>query len=154
MSKVVAFPSPMSTQRTPVAVEVIVAPAADLWVAWLKLPDGRFVALERTPDDWHAMSDARAYAKRHGIPVTWRAIPLAVELDEPTPHRPGEISIWPDMEDGGCWRVDHTSASGDSGGIVGTAFSLDEAVRIAREAARRLGATFDEGENALGGSAA
>ncbi|WP_267428233.1 hypothetical protein [Methylobacterium sp. GC_Met_2] len=153
MSKVVAFPSPMSTQRTPVAVEVIVAPAADLWVAWLKLPDGRFVALERTPDDWHAMSDARAYAKRHGIPVTWRTIPLTVELDEPTPHLPGEISIWPDMEDGGCWRVDHTSASGDSGGIVGTAFSLDEAVTIAREVAQRLNATFGEPSSQFGGAA-
>lgn len=121
MSNVVAFPSPMSNQRT--------------------------------PDEGHAMSDARAYAKRHGIPVTWRDRPLAVGLDEPTPHRPGEISIWPDPEDGGCWRVDHTSASGDSGTIVGSAFSLDEAMRIARDAAVRFGATFDEPSPHFGGAA-
>ena len=153
MSNVVAFPSPMSNRRTPIAVEVIVTPAADLWVAWLRLPCGRFVALERTPDEWHALQDARAYADRHAIPVTVRRDSLSVALAEPAPHRPGEISIWPDPEDGGCWRVDHTSASGDSVGIVGSAFSLDEAMAIARDAARRLGATFDEPRSPLGGAA-
>ena len=153
MNNVVAFPSPMSNRRTPVAIEVIVAPAADLWVAWLRLPCGRFVALERTPDEWHALADARAYAARHAIPVTVRSKPVAVALDEPAPHRPGEISIWPDPEDGGSWRVDHTSASGDSVGIVGSAFSLDEAVHIARDAARRLNATFVEPNPFLGGAA-
>lgn len=145
---IVPFPSPLSNERTPAAVEVIVAPLADLWVAWLRHPTGRYIALERTPDEWHALSDARTYAKRHGISVTVLREPLAVVLDQPAPHRPGEISVWPDMESGGCWRIDHTSASGNSVGIIGTAFSFEEAVAIAREAARRTGAVFDEGGDA------
>lgn len=153
MTNVVVFPSPLATRKTPIAIEVIIAPQADLWVAWLRLPTGYFIALERTPDEQHAMSDARAYAKRYGIPMTWRDTPLAVGLAEPYPHRPGEISIWPDAADGGCWRIDHTSASGNSGALVGTAFSLEEAVRIARDAAVRLNAIFDEPSPHFGGAA-
>ncbi|TXN76072.1 hypothetical protein FV228_01540 [Methylobacterium sp. WL18] len=153
MSKIVAFPSPLSTRKTPIAVEVIVAPQVDMWVAWLRLPTGYFTALERTLDEHHAMSDARAYAKRYGIPVTWRNTPLAIGLAEPIPNRPCEISIWPDPEGGGCWRIDHTSASGDCGALVGTAFSLDEAVQIARDAAVRLGTTFEDPSHHFGGAA-
>ncbi|MBE7197749.1 MAG: hypothetical protein INR70_08105, partial [Parafilimonas terrae] len=51
------------------------------------------------------------------------------------------------------WRIDHTSASGNSGALVGTAFSLDEAVRIARDAAVRFNATFDEPSPHFGGAA-
>lgn len=143
MTKIVAFPSPMVNDRTPVAVEVIVAPVADIWVAWLRLPCGRYIALERTSNHWHALADARAYAARHSVPVTVLREPLAVKLD--TPARPGLgwISIWPDPEDGGCWRIDHVSESGDSAGIIGSAFSFEGAVAIAHEAAARTGATFD-----------
>ncbi|MCJ2067354.1 hypothetical protein MKK75_00805, partial [Methylobacterium sp. J-030] len=82
MGSVVAFPSPMSTQRTPVAVEVIVCPTAGVWISWLLLPCGRYVALERTPDKEHALRDARAYsARHHGIPVSVLSGPLAVVLD-------------------------------------------------------------------------
>lgn len=143
MMNVIAFPSPMVSDRTPAAVEVIVAPVADMWVAWLRLPAGQFIALERTSDEWHALADARAYARRHAIPVTVLREPLAVKLDTPATPGRGWISIWPDPEDGGCWRVDHVSESGDSAGIVGSAFSFDGAVAIAREAAQRTGATFD-----------
>ena len=143
MTNVIAFPSPLSNARTPIAVEVIVAPQVDQWVAWLRLPTGYFTALERTPDEWHALRDARAYAARHGIPVTVHSKPLAVALDQPPATGRGEVTIWPDPDGGGCWRVDHVSASGDSAAIVGSAFSFGEAVAIAREAAARLGATFD-----------
>ena len=37
MSNVVCFPSPLSTRKTPIAVEVIVAPQVDQWVAWLRI---------------------------------------------------------------------------------------------------------------------
>lgn len=154
MTNVISFPVRMVDERTPPAVEVIVAPipAANVWVAWLRLPCGRFIALERTSDRWHALSDARAYARRHAIPVTVLREPLAVKLDTPpTPGR-GWISIWPDPEDGGSWRVDHVSNSGDSAGIVGSAFSFEEAVVIARAAAQRTGATFDYPPT-LGGAA-
>ena len=143
MTNVVAFPSPMVSDRTPAAVEVIVAPAANLWVAWLRLPAGQFIALERTSDQWHALADARAYARRHSIPVTVLRDPLAVKLDTPATSGRGWISIWPDPEDGGCWRVDHVSEFGDSAGIVGSAFSFEAAVTIARDAAQRTGATFN-----------
>ncbi len=74
--------------------------------------------------------------------------PLAVKLDTPATPGRGWISIWPDPEDGGSWRVDHVSESGDSAGNVGSAFSFDGAVAIAREAAQRTGAIFDEGGSA------
>lgn len=153
MSTIVPFPSPMSNARTPVALEVIVAPLADLWVAWLRLPTGYYTALERTPDQEHALRDARAYAGRHGIPVTVHSKPLAVMLDEAPAKAPGEIAIWPDPDGGGCWRVDHVSASGHSASIVGSAFSFGEAVTIARDAAARLGATFDDPFSNFGGAA-
>jgi hypothetical protein len=154
MSNVISFPVRMVDERTPPAVEVIVAPipAADIWVAWLRLSCGRFIALERTSDHWHALSDARAYARRHAIPVTVLRKPLAVKLDTPpTPGR-GWISIWPDPEDGGSWRVDHVSEHGDSAGILASAFSFEEAVVIAREAASRTGAVFEDPSH-LGGAA-
>lgn len=153
MTNVIAFPSPLSTRKTPIAVEVIVAPQVDMWVAWLRLPTGYYTALERTPDEWHALRDARAYAARHNIPVTAHSKPLAVVLDEPRAAGRGEITIWPDPDGCGCWRVDHVSASGDSAAIVGSAFSFGEAVAIARDAARRLGATFDDPSSHLGGAA-
>ncbi|MCJ2052611.1 hypothetical protein [Methylobacterium sp. J-070] len=153
MTNVVAFPSPMSNQRTPIAIEVVVAPLCDLWVAWLRLPTGYYTALERTPDEWHALRDARAYAARHNIPVTVHSKPLAVVLDQPQAACRGEISIWPDPDGGGCWRVDHVSASGDSAAIVGSAFSFGEAVTIARDAAARLSANFDDPFSNFGGAA-
>lgn len=153
MSNVVAFPSPMSNRQTPIALEVIVAPQADVWVAWLRLPTGYYTALERTPDEWHALRDARAYAARHKIRVTVHSKPLAVMLEQVPAKSPGEIAIWPDPDGGGCWRVDHVSASGDSAAIVGSAFSFGEAVTMARDAASRLGATFDDPFSNFGGAA-
>lgn len=153
MSNVVAFSSPMSNQWAPIAIEVIVAPQADLWVAWLRLLTGYYTALERTPDEWHALRNARAYAARHGIPVTVHSRPLAVVLDEPPAAGRGEITIWPDPNGGGCWRVDYVPASGDSSAIIGRAFSLGEAVTIARDAAQRLSATFDDPFSNFGGAA-
>ncbi|MCJ2068389.1 hypothetical protein MKK75_06120 [Methylobacterium sp. J-030] len=112
---------------------------------------GRYVALERTPDKEHALRDARAYsARHHGIPVSVLSGPLAVVLDRSVPsrRRQGEISIWLDKRAGDRWRVDHWSASGDSVGSVGAAASLSDAVALARDAATRLGATFDQGSAA------
>lgn len=151
MTNVVPFPSRMVDERTPPATEVIVAPVADMWVAWLRLPAGQFIALERTSDEWRALADARAYARRHAVSVTVLREPLALMPDEPAAPGRGWISVWPDPEDGGSWRVDHVSASDDSARIVGTAFSFDAAVDIARKAAQRTGATFDY-PSTLGGA--
>jgi hypothetical protein len=141
---------PLIDRRTPPGVEVILAPLADQWVAWVRTPAGRLVALEYTPIRDHALSDAKAYATRMAIPLTIRDTPIGAA---DTPDM-GEVYIWPSAENGGCWGVEHASASGDSSTLLATAFSFDEAFTLARAAAQRLGATFDEGESPLGGSAA
>lgn len=153
MTNVIAFPirrMPLIDRRTPPGVEVILAPLADQWVAWVRTPAGRLVALEYTPIRDHALSDARIYAARIGIPLIIRDTPLRARE---TPDI-GEVYVWPNPEDGGGWGVEHVSASGDSSALLATAFSFDEAVTIARAEARRLGVTFDEGGSPLGGSAA
>ncbi|MGU3407699.1 hypothetical protein [Methylobacterium brachiatum] len=153
MTNVVAFPlrrMPLIDRRTPPGVEVILAPLADQWVAWVRTPAGRLVALECTPIRDHALSDARIYAARIGIPLTIRDTPLgAAEAPDM-----GEIYIWPNPKDGGCWGVEHVSASGDSSALLATAFSFDEAVTIARAEAKRLGALFNDGDTPCGGNAA
>ncbi len=67
VSNVVAFPSPLVSDRTPPAVEVIVARLRIFGLRGFACPPP-IHRLERTSDEWHALADARAYAKRHGIP--------------------------------------------------------------------------------------
>ncbi|TXN76170.1 hypothetical protein FV228_01340 [Methylobacterium sp. WL18] len=153
MTNVVAFPlrrMPLIDRRIPPGTEVILAPLADQWVAWVRTPAGRLVALEYTSIRDHALSDARIYAARFSIPLTIRDTPLGAAGAADM----GEVYIWPNPEDSGCWGVEHVSASGDSSAILATALSFDEAVNIARTEAKRLGATFNDGTAPLGGSAA
>lgn len=91
------------------------------------------------------------------VPFPLSRIPLRVEGTplgaSPEPARRGDVYIWPSPEDGGCWGVEHLSASGNSSALLATAFSFDEAVTIARSEARRLGATFDDPSSTFGGAA-
>jgi hypothetical protein len=59
--------------------------------------------------------------------------------------RHSTIWIYPCALDSGGWAVEHTSRSGDSAAYLGSFFSLDEAVSVARHWATRLGADFDDG---------
>lgn len=70
------------------------------------------------------------------------------------PTRRGEVYIWSSPDRGRSWNVEHLSASVDSSALLANTFTLDEAVRIVRETAHRLGAIFDEGDTPFGGSAA
>ena len=155
MDNIIAFPRlPWMDARTPRGVEVIVAPLAGAWVAWVRLPGGRVVALESTQDRAHVLRDATAYADRFGILLTIRTIPLSDKTPDPALARGGDLYVWPNPEDGGSWCVEHVSASGDASAMIATAFSFGEAVALAREAAQRLSATFVEGGGSLGGDAA
>ena len=62
-----------------------------------------------------------------------------------TPSPAGEIVVYPDDFDGGCWSVQHLSRSGDSSALLGRFFSFGEAERAARAWAAELGADLDEG---------
>lgn len=138
-------------ERTPYGVAVVVAPHGDAWAAWVHLASGRTVALEITDDRAHALADAEAYAARVGCPFTVRSTPAGSEPNQPAAR--GLIYIWPHPQDGGGWSIEHESVHGDSSSLLATALSRDEAVRIARDAARRLGATFDDPSSTFGGAA-
>ena len=155
MDNIIAFPRlPLVNERTPQGVEVILAPLAGAWVAWVRLHNGRVVALETTPDRAHALRDATAYADRFGILLTIRTVPLGDDAPDPALAHGGDLYVWPSPEDGGSWCIEHVSASGDASAMIATAFSFGEAVALARETARRIGATFTEDGGSLGGDAA
>ncbi|MCJ2069670.1 hypothetical protein MKK75_12870 [Methylobacterium sp. J-030] len=137
--------------RTPYGVEVVLAPHGDGWAAWVRLASGRTVALEITDDRAHALADAEGYAARVGCSLTVRSTPAGGEPDRPTMR--GLIYIWPNSAGGGSWGIEHESESGDSSSLLATAFSFNEAVTIARDAAQRLNATFNDPSSHFGGAA-
>ena len=155
MGVVVPFPNlPLIGASTPPACAVIVAPhPGGQWIAWVQAARGRPVVLEATSNREQVIDDARTYAARHMIPLRIQDAPLAADEAPPTPGTGGEVWVQSSERDGGSWDVEHISASGDTMAVIANSFSFDGAVAIARDAAARLGATFEDPYPHFGGAA-
>jgi hypothetical protein len=66
----------------------------------------------------------------------------------------GEVYLFPDSTDGGCWAVAHSSRFGDSDAVLARHFALYDAVDDAIRRARAIGAEINAGiQTNEGGSA-